>query len=167
GDGRWPVYEVGAIDGLIVVSGYSSTWSELDAAVRERFGELGSRTQTVWDGQSEPEIVLHSPLGLPLARLTVSELGFDPARFEQTEDQEVWATTDGVEWYPARLPTQGYPAGFFRGSDGDLWQVRSEDFTTSVFGTIDGLTWTERGEVPASGAQMMAWRDDLLSMSPD
>lgn len=165
-EGRWPVYEVGAIDGLIVVSGYSSPWSELDAAVTERFGEFVSRTP-VWDGQREPEIVLHSPLGLPLARFTVSELGFDPVQFVQAEDQEVWATTDGVKWYPARLPIQGYPANFFSGSGGELWHVRNEDFTTRVFGTIDGLTWTERGEVPASGAQMLAWRENLLSISPD
>lgn len=166
-DSHWPVYQVGATHDLILATGFSSAWSELDAVVRERFGEFGKRQQPVWDGQKEPEVILYSPLGLPLTRMTVSDLGFDPARFEQTEDTETWATSDGINWYRASLPTPGYPGVFFQGNDGELWHARGEDFTTTLFSTSDALVWTERSDVGASGAQVQPWQDGLVSVSPD
>lgn len=165
--GDWRVYGVGATEDLVLAHGFSSAWTRLDTVVRERFGETGLRYQTLHEGDNEPRILLHSPLGLPLEEFTMAELGMDPAEFEEPDKDEVRATTDGVEWYEATLPHTGYIAGLFEGHDGELWTVRQEDFTTRLFSTTDGLTWRERGDAGASAAHILPWREGLVSISPD
>lgn len=167
-DGSWEVFALGTTSDLMLTYGFSSAWTELERLIRDRFGASDWQFQTVYqEDEGLPEVVIHSPLGIPLAKYTVSELGMDPERFDQSDPSRIRATTDGLEWYDASLPEVGYQGELFEGHDGELWSVRHEDFTTRLFSTTDGLTWRERGDTGASNAQVFPWRGGLLSISAD
>lgn len=164
-EGRWSVEQVAASEDLILAVGSGGIWEQLENALVARVGEIGHRFSVYTEDSEDPEILVHSPLGIPLARYTVDDLGFNPFQLIGEDERQVRASVDGTDWYDATMPESGYGGELITGRDGELFSVRHEDLTSRLSSTIDGLTWTERGDTRRMGARVQPWRGDLLSIS--
>lgn len=160
--GRRSVVGVAGGGALIFSWGLEDGWRLLDAALVERMGPAGRRYQLFSQGDGPAEVLAQSPLGLPIGRFTLDELGVDPADLE-TGVQWAMASRDGVEWTEAALPDDRFPSSPFAGDDGRVYDIDVEGLLLS---TGDGLTWVEEAVIGAPGIVIQPWRG-WLSHGPD